>query len=728
MIIECVTVEAFKGLADGTYELSPGLTVIQGPNEAGKSSLQEAILAGLFGDAASTAKRWQQLHSWQAGRKCSVQLQLDVDGKRYGLKRDFENRRQELVPADGGAVVSGRDPVRARLTLLAGLGSEATYTTTACLQQQELAQVRAGAELRDMLQETVTGGEDDASVSEALRRVDRELNDKFRRGRRGGEKGLWLATNDALTEARERLARITEEVSRTVKARETIATYTDEFEQKKKELTENQVLLQRVQEAKKKQEEYEDLDTECRALQKRIQRARELSDDIAGRERDLEGLPSADIDVADSLKSAAKRQSEMEHEIGQTEQRISGLQAQEQELSQGKTEAQAASTRRRGAGIALAVSTAVAAVALWQALAGVTAFWAILAVAAVGAGVSVAVLISARTSGSVHDLDTEISSLRGRLSTMQEHLQALQDSHAESGKSVEETLQRAQMDSIDKYVEVANQRDSLTKQNRTDSRILEELLGGDDCDKLEESLDRLSLDRRALEQELREPEMLAADMSPEQMRELEDNIAHLKQEVPQLDDELREARAIITQSSFDVEDETRVGEQVEALQEQVARLAEYEQVLALAADVMEEARRQSMHSAVDTLGPTIKQYLSDLTGGRYEEVEIQGDELVPAVYSRDKSDFVNPDEELSLATKEQLYLAWRLALAGLLWQETAPPVLLDDPLVNFDDDRKGYALQLLGDIAQTRQVVLFTCSDEYDGVAESVVHLQGPSL
>ena len=58
-------------------------------------------------------------------------------------------------------------------------------------------------------------------------------------------------------------------------------------------------------------------------------------------------------------------------------------------------------------------------------------------------------------------------------------------------------------------------------------------------------------------------------------------------------------------------------------------------------------------------------------------------------------------------TVDQLYLALRLAVA----EELTPhaPLVLDDALVRFDDQRLAAALEVLGEISQTRQILLFTC-------------------
>ena len=68
-------------------------------------------------------------------------------------------------------------------------------------------------------------------------------------------------------------------------------------------------------------------------------------------------------------------------------------------------------------------------------------------------------------------------------------------------------------------------------------------------------------------------------------------------------------------------------------------------------------------------------------------------------------------EQLSRGTREQLFLAIRLALVEeLARQGTRLPMVLDDVLVNFDQERSEAATEVLRDFAEKGyQVLLFTC-------------------
>lgn len=68
---------------------------------------------------------------------------------------------------------------------------------------------------------------------------------------------------------------------------------------------------------------------------------------------------------------------------------------------------------------------------------------------------------------------------------------------------------------------------------------------------------------------------------------------------------------------------------------------------------------------------------------------------------------------LSLGTRQQLYLSLRIAL--LLTAENVGrglPIMCDDILVNFDDKRRKQAARALAELAHKRQVIFFTCHSD----------------
>jgi ABC-type molybdate transport system ATPase subunit len=63
----------------------------------------------------------------------------------------------------------------------------------------------------------------------------------------------------------------------------------------------------------------------------------------------------------------------------------------------------------------------------------------------------------------------------------------------------------------------------------------------------------------------------------------------------------------------------------------------------------------------------------------------------------------------------------------LVTGDRRPPLVFDDPFVTLDDTRAARALDLLKRVASDFQIIYLTTSDRYDGVADAVVELPGPT-
>ena len=60
-------------------------------------------------------------------------------------------------------------------------------------------------------------------------------------------------------------------------------------------------------------------------------------------------------------------------------------------------------------------------------------------------------------------------------------------------------------------------------------------------------------------------------------------------------------------------------------------------------------------------------------------------------------------------TADQIYLALRLAVWEALMEKG--PLVLDDALVRFDQNRMEQAMDLLSELGKNRQILLFSCQD-----------------
>lgn len=103
-------------------------------------------------------------------------------------------------------------------------------------------------------------------------------------------------------------------------------------------------------------------------------------------------------------------------------------------------------------------------------------------------------------------------------------------------------------------------------------------------------------------------------------------------------------------------------------------------------------------------------YFSELTlniySGLRSDLDDNGGPILVGVCPDDSTRTV---EEMSSGTRDQLYLALRLAtLEWRLEKHESMPFIADDILVNFDDDRSEATLKALAELAKKNQVILFT--------------------
>lgn len=85
------------------------------------------------------------------------------------------------------------------------------------------------------------------------------------------------------------------------------------------------------------------------------------------------------------------------------------------------------------------------------------------------------------------------------------------------------------------------------------------------------------------------------------------------------------------------------------------------------------------------------------------------DKGLPVVVGRRQSGAAVPVAAMSDGTRDQLFLAFRLASLENYAASTEPlPFVADDILVHFDDERSAATLDLLARFAETNQVLLFT--------------------
>lgn len=147
----------------------------------------------------------------------------------------------------------------------------------------------------------------------------------------------------------------------------------------------------------------------------------------------------------------------------------------------------------------------------------------------------------------------------------------------------------------------------------------------------------------------------------------------------------------------------------ETLKSQLAYGARRYLVARLTAELMARARHRMDEEEQPKVLARASEMFHELTGGRYTRVFVpwgEGREL--CILDGKQTRWTA--HALSRGTREQLYLAFRLAVVeDFAQRQVSLPVILDDVLVNFDDVRTEQAISLLKSMSTQHQIIAFTC-------------------
>ncbi|MEZ4522176.1 MAG: AAA family ATPase [Thermomicrobiales bacterium] len=130
-------------------------------------------------------------------------------------------------------------------------------------------------------------------------------------------------------------------------------------------------------------------------------------------------------------------------------------------------------------------------------------------------------------------------------------------------------------------------------------------------------------------------------------------------------------------------------------------------------DAYEESRKPEVLKAASDV-------FDSMTLGAYHQLIAAGDGNDVAAISRNGQTV--SIAEMSRGTREQAYLSLRIGLIRTIGSRgRSLPVLVDDILVNFDPDRAAEAMRALDGLSAEHQVILFTCHPSTVALARFVM-------
>lgn len=178
-------------------------------------------------------------------------------------------------------------------------------------------------------------------------------------------------------------------------------------------------------------------------------------------------------------------------------------------------------------------------------------------------------------------------------------------------------------------------------------------------------------------------------------------IGRLQVELERLDRALNQARG----KQQALGDPAILAARLEQVEEELERRRREYQAISIAMETLQQANAQLQQRFSPQLNRAAGALLSRLTGGKYHALSL--DKELEASASGERDVLPHSALYLSKGTVDQIYLAVRLAVCDLCLPDA--PLVLDEALAAFDDVRAKRALELLQELSEQRQILLFSC-------------------
>jgi uncharacterized protein YhaN len=205
----------------------------------------------------------------------------------------------------------------------------------------------------------------------------------------------------------------------------------------------------------------------------------------------------------------------------------------------------------------------------------------------------------------------------------------------------------------------------------------------------------------------------AAELDRDRIRP---RLLEIESELEELDESYKEAfhqAGRLEQGLHNLEQDERAAEAASDAEQHMSKIKRHAHSYVRSKLAAEVLGREIRRYRDENQGPIVgraSELFARLTLGQHQRLHVgfaSDDE--PVLLCIDAQGRQVQIEALSDGARDQLYLSLRLSSLERFAQQSEPlPLLLDDVLIHFDDDRARAALTVLGEFAATTQVLFFT--------------------
>ena len=737
MIIQKIKIKAFGGLYDYSLYFGEKMNIIEGSNEAGKTTIASFIVYMLYGmDKSEKALR----HSWD-GSASGGSMTVVSCGKSYRIERESSAKSDSVSIYDvesGEKVKFEKSPGEHFLSMPRDLFVRSAYVG------QASGSAIDGSDISTSIENLMFSADEKVNTGRALKKLDTARTSLLHKNGKGGR---IYELSEEIDELRARLRDASDDSSKAAEIEGQLERTVDSIEAKsalkidleaKLMYHEYTSVLAQFNEFNESKRLGNELNAQYKALREGcahegflpdegyLNRLRELKNERASLRS---ALDSANNEY-DTILSAEPELDTAEH-VSDTVENLGG---KTRVMSMAKS-AQRSCTLLRVFGIIFAVAGIVAALlAVYFGLFGEGMTNAVItgAAFAVCTVIAITLLFSAvkpeqRLNGLLDELDVDdisdmrrmlddhdetrehIKSVSKRLSDIEARREKLEEKYASSVSELELMLEKWNKTDVDDAILHADSfiRKSAELYSRLGVQydtfnIMKKQLAAYDEEEMREKYPAIKEKFDALSDK---------EYSESELAQMKREYTFTTQSLASLTERRHALETELASLSVSSASPTAISERIASLTLELEEQKKRYKAIVLASEALTKASESLRGEISPRLSADAGKIMEKATGGKYRDVAVEHDLSMSFTASdgeRHSVDF------MSAGTSDLVYISLRLSLASLLSQSGMPPVIFDESFARFDDNRLNGILRILSARADEGEQVILLTSQKRD--------------
>lgn len=174
-----------------------------------------------------------------------------------------------------------------------------------------------------------------------------------------------------------------------------------------------------------------------------------------------------------------------------------------------------------------------------------------------------------------------------------------------------------------------------------------------------------------------------------------------------IEKEIKDVEYLISSKELTCRSLFLIDEEIAEVKGKIKSLEKKLKGVEIATNYMEKAFKELQKSFGPVINKKVEDIFKDVTKGAYKDLRVSEDYNL--VVKDTKSNKIMDASYLSSGTYDQIYLALRLGIIDIIFEDKKVPIILDESFTQYDDNRLKTMLDIIYRRVYKNQIILFTC-------------------